>query len=351
MRSDSLIQQQTSGRLLVFGGILLLVINMLLGEVFAIFISHVANGEIRTLWGDVIIAARAGELELLRGYFDRIEFLLDRRGRIMNTHSHAGAFGMLALMLALIQPLLVLDEVTKRRLALCIIAGGLIQPFFIFVSSYTGVWANYLSHFGAILICIGLAGSIAGLLRSKAKSSHISSLVSSLLNSASSKLLLRWGSLLILLGMLFGFGYAWIFTSEHEPRQFELIESMLAYASEENDLEPRPLVKSYRGVNSSIAILAAVHSHAIEMGCIALLLAFIQNFIFVSKKRRLLFARAFLIGSYLLPFFIFNATIFGLRSAALADISGFIAMTALLAMLTGCVRQTAIIDREKPEHE
>lgn len=345
----SLLQQYSASRILVFGGILLLVINMLLGEVFAIFISHVANGEIRTLWGDVIIAARAGQLEILQEHFERIEFLLDRRGRIMNTHSHAGAFGILALMLALIQPMLAMAEITKRRLAFCVIAGGIIQPFFIFASSYTGLWANYLSHLGALLIIIGISGTIIGLLRSNIDAKTISDSVHELLKPASSRLLLRWGSLLILLGMLFGFGYAWVFTTEHEPRQYELIESMLAYATDDNQTEPRALVKSYRGVNSSIAILSAVHSHAIEMGTIAILLAFIQSFIFMSDRTRLIWARAFLSGGFLLPFFIFNATIFGLRSAALADISGFIVLVSLIAMLSGSVRYSGIMDAQGDE--
>jgi len=156
--------------------------------------------------------------------------------------------------------------------------------------------------------------------------------------------LLRWGAVLILLGMLFGFGYAWVFTTDHEPRMFELVETMLAYAGGETDSEPLALVQSYRGVNSSIAILAAVHSHAIEMGTIALLLAFIQGFIMMSERMRMIWARAFLTGAYLLPFFIFNATIFGLRSAALADLSGFVVLVSLIAMLSGCVRQTGILD-------
>lgn len=344
--STSLLQQHSASRVLVFGGILLLIINMLLGEVFAIFISHVANGEIRTLWGDVIIAARAGQLEILQEHFERIEFLLDRRGRIMNSHSHAGAFGILALMLALIQPMLGIAEATKRRLAFCVIGGGVIQPFFIFASSYAGLWANYVSHIGALLIIAGVSGTIIALLRANIDAATIGESVNELLKPTSSRLLLRWGALLILLGMLFGFGYAWVFTTEHEPRQFELIGSMLAYAMNDNQAEPRALVKRYRGVNSSIAILSAVHSHAIEMGTVAILLAFIQSFIFLSDRARLIWAHAFLTGGFLLPFFIFNATIFGLRSAALADISGFIVLVSLLAMLAGSVRHSGVMDAQ-----
>ena len=60
----------TPARILVFGGISLLVVNLLLGEVFAIFISHVANGEIRERWFDVVNAAAAGK-DRSAHYYDR----------------------------------------------------------------------------------------------------------------------------------------------------------------------------------------------------------------------------------------------------------------------------------------
>jgi len=334
-----------AARVLVFGGLLLLVANMLLGEVFAIFISHVANAEIRLRWAEIVQAAAAGQVEALQPLFDRIGLLLERRGRIMNAHSHAGAFGMLALLLALLQPLCRQRPAARVVLAGLVVAGGLVQPLFIFVSQYSGPWAYLVSDAGAVAVIAGVAGFALGLGRRGAgggERGDTQALVEGLLAPASSGLLLRWGALLVLLGMLFGFGYAAVFSFEHEPRQFALIGQMLAAAGSGEEAGIAPLVADYRGVNSSIAILTAVHSHAIEMGLIALFLAFVQSYVAYGERTRRIWAGVFLLGAYALPICIFNATIFGLVSAAFADLSGFIALVALIAMLAGLVRHTGV---------
>lgn len=327
-----------AARVLVFGGLVLLIINMLLGEMFAIFISHVANGEIRRLWGDVVSAASQGQAEAVQVAFERIAVLFDRRGRIMNAHSHAGAFGMLALLLALLQSFISAGPRLRVALAVLVVAGGLVQPLFIFVSHYTGGWAFLVSDAGAVAVIIGVAGS--GLLLRPGTSGLLRERVALLLAPGSARLLLRFGSLLMLVGMVFGLGYAWVFTSVHEPLQFELAGQMLAAAGSEANADTVALVRDYRTVNSRIAILTAVHSHAIEMGLIALFLAFIQRFVYFTDRTRRRWAIVFLVGAWALPFCIFNATIFGLVSAAFADLSGFLALVALIAMLSGLVRRT-----------
>lgn len=339
-------------RLLVFGGIVLLLVNMFLGEVFAIFISHVANGEIRERWVDVIETARAGGIDALAAHFSRIDALLDYRGRIMNTHSHVGAFGMLALLFALLQPMLNLSGPTRLRLAFCLIAGGLIQSLFVFASHYAGTWAFLVSDLGALLVTVAIGGTLAGLLRAGEMTADdpSQSNMRLLLQVPAGLLLARGGALLILLGMLGGLVYAATFSFRHEPALFSALEAMLATVPDPGAADPRALVMDYRGLNSRIAILAAAHSHAIEMGILALLLAPAQTLLLLSDRARLLWARVFLVGAYLLPFFIFNATIYGLRSAAFADLSGLAVIVALLAMLTGLVRRTGADDVATSTH-
>lgn len=324
-------------RVLVFGGILLLLTNMLLGEVFAIFISHVANGEIRERWVDIVGAARAADLEALGAHFARIESLLDYRGRIMNTHSHVGAFGMLALLLGLLQPLLGLGAAVRTGVAVALVAGGFLQTLFVFAGHYTGPWAFYVSDLGALLILAALAATLLGLLR-PATAAPAVDLGPALVNPAA-LLLARGGALLVLIGMIGGLVYAAVFSFLHEPGLFRAIEALLA-AVPDAAADPRTLVMDYRGMNSRIAITAAAHSHAIEMGLLALLLAPAQGLLHYSAALRLLWARLFLAGAFLLPFFIFNATIYGLRSAAFADLAGFAVIVALCAMLVGLVRRT-----------
>lgn len=326
-------------RVLIFGGIVLLLINMLLGEVFAIFISHVANGEIRERWVQVIGAARAADFDALAAHFARIETLLDWRGRVMNTHSHVGAFGMLALLLALLQPIVNLPARVRVHVATWLVAGGLVQTLFVFASHYTGPWAFRISDIGALLVLAAVAATLAGILRRGAAETPSIDLRPALTEPAA-LLLARGGALLVLLGMLGGLIYAAVFTFQHEPALFRAAAALLEAVPDPVGADPLPLVQDYRSMNSRIAILAAAHSHAIEMGILALLLAPAQGLLLWSPAVRRLWARVLLAGAYLLPFFIFNATIYGLRSAAFADLSGAAVIVALCAMLAGLVRRT-----------
>ena len=52
--------------------------------------------------------------------------LTEKRGRTMNAHSHLGAFGLLALVLAFIQPALSLTDQRKRQFAVMFLLGALI---------------------------------------------------------------------------------------------------------------------------------------------------------------------------------------------------------------------------------
>ena len=340
-------QRADATRILVFTGILLLVLNMLLAEVFAIFISHVANSEIREHWIDIVAALKVGDIESMRGSFDRVEFLLERRARIINTHSHLGAFGVLLLSLALLQGLLPFSNKARRRIAITLATGAFVQPVFVFASPYTGIWANWVSDLGALLILLGLGATGIGLLKSTLQAGEFADKMSGLLRPDSSGILLRYGSVLILIGMLFGFYYAWVFVTQHEPQQFELIDQALASSVTGATTDAAQVARDYRTIQSRIAITTAVHSHAIEMGTLAILLAFIQSFVFFSERWKVRWAWTFVIGSFCMPFFIFNATIFGLVSAAFADLSGGVILFALIAMLIGSVRYTGAMDSEQ----
>jgi hypothetical protein len=324
-------------RVLVFGGIALLALNMLLGEVFAVFVSHVANGEIRGRWLDVVAASRAGDWTAAQSAFDRIDVLLERRGRFMNTHSHAGAFGMLALAMALLQPLAVYSNRLQRTIAAAFVGGGLMQPLFVFVSLYTGTWAHGLSDVGGALVIGALAATLAGLVRGALPAVER---LRARLDYPSSRLLLRWGAALIVAGMAFGFYHAVRYTFEYEPRQFAMMDEVLAATGDAARPDPGPQTQDYRKLQSKMAILTAAHSHAIEMGLIALLLAFVQGYVAFGARVRQACAWAFLLGATALPICIYNATIFGLRAAAFADLSGLVVLGAMLAMAVGMIRET-----------
>ncbi len=115
-------------RLLVRGGIALILVGMVFGDIFAVFILHPNAGRI----GENLLAAtRAVAAQDAAGAgsaFERIGGLLENRGTKVDAHAHMIDFGYLALLFALVQPFLLLSEGTKKRLAQILITGRIGLP-------------------------------------------------------------------------------------------------------------------------------------------------------------------------------------------------------------------------------
>ena len=336
-------------RLLIFGGILLIVVGMLLGEIFAIFISHVASAQIRVEWTRTMLpAVQRHDVVAIGAAYNRIEDLLARRGRIMDTHSHMIAYGFLALALALLQPLISYSTKLRCVLALSIVVGGLVQSLSVFVSYWMvppwRSWVLTFSGFGGMLVLLGVLGTIAGL-RDHNSAVSFANASRQLLCSASSKILLKTGLVLILIGMAFGFYYAWVFVTQQEPQQVVLIGGALRSAISGDPLAATQSILAYRSLQSRIAIVTAAHSHIIEMGTMAILLAFVQNFIFLSESWKKGWATLFCLGAAVMPICTYTASIVGLVAAGFADTFGLLSVIALFAMLCGLVRHTGLVDR------
>ncbi|MFQ5695846.1 MAG: hypothetical protein ACE5HB_07650, partial [Terriglobia bacterium] len=96
-------------RLLIFGGILLIVAGMILGDVFAVFILHQNAGQI----GQHLMAATEAvadqDAAAASGYIAAIGKRLENRGTKVDSHAHIIAFGYIALLLALLQPYIALS--------------------------------------------------------------------------------------------------------------------------------------------------------------------------------------------------------------------------------------------------
>ena len=329
----------SAARVLAFGGILLILVGLLLGEVFAIFISHVGSAAIREEWVSVVGAVEHRDPAAAGAGLTRIEDVLERRGRIVNTHSHLIAFGFLALSLAILQPMIGFSASRKRLFALCLVAGGLMQALFVFVLYYARMWSAAVSDAGGFLVLAGVAGNLAGLVKMPPGQDFRRHLLRAL-QSPGSRILLRAGGLLILTGMVSGFIYAGIFVYVHEPRQMTLLQAALAEASQSRSAEAAQAIVDYRRLQSRMAIVTAAHSHTVEMGIMAILLAFVQNFVLLGERARRRWALLFATGAFLMPVFILCASFYGLVFAGFADLSGALAIAALLAMLAGLVRYT-----------
>src|SRR2546429_6308337 len=96
--------------------------------------------------------------------------------------------------------------------------------------------------------------------------------------------------------MVFGFYYAWVFVTQHEPQQISLLHSALQAAVSRNNTAATSSITAHRSLQSKIAIVTAAHSHVIEMGTMAVLLGFVQNFVLLSDRWKRRWAILFCIG-------------------------------------------------------
>ena len=333
-----------AARLLAFCGILFLVCGMLAGEIYAIYISHVANGIIRQSWLDLVAAVGLGDADGAGRHFAVIGDLSDKRGRIMNTHSHIGAYGLLALVLAHVQPYLNLGRASRRGVAIIFVIGAVLQFGAVYLSYYLGDWLFYLGDLGALLVIGACVRTLMALRLAGNDTPPVEQQLAEQLAPPASRLLMKGGLLLIIGGMMFGLFYAWILVSQDEPAVYDAINTATALVADGNVEGSQEQILSFKRGQSKIAITAAAHSHAIEFGFLMLMLALVQRFVMLHDRWRYTWAGVFALGAFALPVCVFLATLYGLKAAAFADISGALVLIALIAMGFGIARYTGAAD-------
>ncbi len=331
-------------RILAIGGLLMTAGGMVVGEIYAIYISHVANAAIGQSWAGVIETAARGELAPMREHFAVISELTEKRGRTMHGHSHLAAFGLLALLLALLQPVLGLDSKTRFRLAVLFLIGCLLQVGGVYMSYYAGDVPLYVADAGGLLLVLTVGGTAWGLRRAASAGPPAREMLVQAFGPAASRWLVKSGLLLTVLGMAFGLFYAWQLVGTDEPAVYNSIEAAAESLAAGDTAAASAEVVQFKRAQSKIAITAAAHSHAIEFGFLMLLLAFVQRYVMLSERWRLYWARTVSVGAYLLPVSVYLATHYGLPAAGFADLFGALVLLGLVAMAYGIVRHTGAVD-------
>jgi hypothetical protein len=341
-------------RLLVFGGIALIAGGMLFGDIFAVFVLHQNGGAT----GHALLAAaeavRAGNSNAVQAAFQRIGGLLEDHGTKVDTHVHMTDAGYLALLLALIQPCVALPQKRKKLLAGLFIAGGLLLPVGIFLIHYVGLaycpfamigWASVLADSAGALLILVLIGEGYGFWRFfHGADSGESELPKD--RTWERRTLLSGGSLLILLGFLYGAWYAGVDLYRHEARESQILKGMLDSAVRGGDIGAE--VVSYGSLAAERAVKIAAHSHLIEFGLLAILLSFVQPYVFLSPRWKGRWVVILLAGSAILPVFVLLELNLGLVAGGIADIGGLLVIIALTGMLVGVLRYSGSLDAGAP---
>ncbi len=340
-------------RLLVVGGIALILVGMILGDIFAVFVLH-QNAE--RIGGSLLAATRAVTARDAAGAtaaFRNIGSFLENRGTKVDAHVHMIDFGYIALLLALLQPCVALDESRKKFWAKLFLFGAALLPVGVFLIHYAGLaysplsaigWASIFADFGGLLVFLACGAELAGLWRHLRRGSGAAAADDLLADrSWCSRWLLSGGTLLVMAGFLHGAYYAGIHLYQYEAKDAALLSAMASKAAA-GDASATQAVLDYGGLQAAKAVNVAAHAHIIEFGVLAMLLAFFQPYIFFREKWKRIWAVTLLAGSFGLPFFVLMELRWGLVSGGLADVSGLLVVLAVLAMLVGVFRYTGKLD-------
>jgi hypothetical protein len=270
--------------------------------------------------------------------------------------------GYLALLLALVQPYIALSRQTKKNLAALFIGGGVLLPVGIFLIHYVGLagsplaaigWASVLADSaGALLILILIvqAWGFWQYLRSRQLSEpELPGVELPNEDSMPRRALLTGGTILVLLGFVHGAYYAGTLLYEHERMETAILQRMINAATTGNLAAAATEVNDFASLAGARAVNIAAHSHIIEFGLLAMLLSFVQPFVFLSEKWKRRWVKLLLGGSVILPVFVLLELKLGLLAGGIADLGGLMVMVALIGMLVGILRYTGGLDVAKSD--
>lgn len=344
-------------RVLAVGGLLAIAGGMLFGDVFAMFVLHPNNARIGQAMYEAALMIPAGDTEGILSRFTAIGGFLENRGTKVDAHSHWIHMGYIALLLAILQPYIDFRSGSKLKLAWLFVLSAFLLPVSIFAIHYVGLawsplehigWASIFADLFGFLLGVAVALSLWGLWRHW-RLSAVPVEGPRFLHSdeGASRTLLVGGLLLLVWGFLYGAAYAAWGISGAGVAETDILRNIVTHAAAEESGALNAAFAAYGEYQMYRAINVATHTHINEMGILLLLLSFIQPFVYYSDVWKRRWARTAVAGAFLLPVGILMEIKFGIVGSVVADLSGFIAIIALMAMLFGLLRYTGVRDHQR----
>jgi hypothetical protein len=341
-------------RLLLLGGIALIVAGMIFGDFFAVFVLHQNASRVGANLAAASHAALQGDAFTVAAHFTNIGSFLENRGTKVDAHVHAIEFGYLALLLAVVTPWIAFTEKTKRALAWLLLAGSVLLPVGVYLIHYVGLvhsplqaigWASIFADAGGFAVLLATLLYLLGLwkyFRNRSTAPAPDTLLQQ--RTTSGTLLLTGGLLLILLGFAHGAYYAASDLYRHEALDNSLLSNILTASIATNSNNLDLALASYGALQGDKAVKIAAHAHIIEFGMLAMLLSIFQPYVRFSETWTRRWAWTLLTGSLILPVCVLFELRYGLLAGGLADFGGLLVIIALVAMWIGIARYIGELD-------
>jgi NO-binding membrane sensor protein with MHYT domain len=343
-------------RLLLLGGIALIVAGMLFGDFFAVFVLHQNAARVGTDLAAASNAALQGDEAAVAAHFTNVGSFLENRGTKVDAHVHAIEFGYLALLFAVVTPWIAFSERTKRAIAWTFLIGSALLPVGVFLIHYIGLahsplqsigWASIFADAGGVAVLAATLAYFVGLWKHfRDRREAIAPDADALLHirTAAGKRLLTGGLVLILLGFAGGAYYA-VSDLYRQEAQDHLLLSNILTASVSGDISNlNQALASYGDLQGDKAVKIAAHAHIIEFGLLAMILSIFQPYVRFSETWMQRWAWTLLVGSIILPVCVLFELRFGLLAGGLADFGGLLVIVALIAMWIGIARYIGNLD-------
>ena len=342
-------------RLLALGGIGLILVGMLVGDIFAVFVLHQNAAKVGASLSAAAHAAAAGDAKTVLASLQSVGNFLENRGTKVDTHVHMIAFGYLALLLAILQPWVAFSDSAKKKLAWIFLFGAWLLPLSVFLIHYVGLayspleaigWASIFADFGGVLVIVATLAYLLGIAKRTQQAADRAPVRDGVRGdrSVAGRILLAGGLALVLLGFLHGAYYAAIDLYKQEALDYSVLSEMSAGAAAKDVAAVDSALAKYGQLGGEKAVNIAAHAHAIEFGLLAILLAFFQPYVSLRDSWKRRWAWVLLFGSLLLPVFVLLELKLGLVAGGIADVAGLLVIIALLAMWIGILRYTGEID-------
>lgn len=346
-------------RLLLLGGVSLILVGMIFGDIFAVFLLHQNAARVGANLAAAAHAALVGDRTAVLAGFQNVGGFLENRGTKVDTHVHMIDFGYLALMLAILQPWIALSEIAKKRIAWIFLFGSVLLPVCVFLIHYVGLaysplqaigWASIFADFGGLLVLLATLTYLLGLVRRATAKEQIVAQDALLADrSAVGRLLLAGGVLLVFFGFLHGAYYAGVDLYRHEAMDSSILSEMVAGAAASDTAGVDRSLNAYGQLQGDKAVKIAAHAHVIEFGLLAIMMAFFQPYVALREAWSRRWAGLLLLGSVLLPVCVLLELRYGLVAGGLADLGGLLVIIALMAMWIGILRYTGELDAASGE--
>ena len=165
IQDNLLADRNPAGRLLLAGGLVLVLLGFLHGAYYAaadLYKHEAADSTLLAMMSQGAAQRQAVVVEEALAAYGRLQG--DKAVKIA-AHAHSIEFGLLAMLLAFFQPFVSLRESWKLRWAWILLAGSLLLPVCVLLELQFGLIAGGLADIGGLLVIIALLGMWIGIVR------------------------------------------------------------------------------------------------------------------------------------------------------------------------------------------